>query len=148
MKRQKSISSQAASISAWSTVFDWLSIVAALMRSRQGPASRSAARRKTAARSFQGMACQVLRAAVAPAGGEPINLGSGVERSVAEVAEAVAAACGFSGRLRWDPSRPTGQRRRVLDTSRARDRLGFEASTDFEAGLKRTVAWYRQRRPG
>lgn len=90
----------------------------------------------------------VVRAAVAPAGGEPINLGSGVERSVAEVAEAVAAACGFSGRLRWDPSRPTGQRRRVLDTSRARDRLGFEASTDFEAGLKRTVAWYRQRRPG
>ncbi len=76
-------------------------------------------------------------------GAEPINLGTGAEISIRELAELVADVTGFGGTITWDTSMPNGQPRRGLDTSRARELLGFEASTPLREGLERTVAWYR-----
>jgi GDP-L-fucose synthase len=73
---------------------------------------------------------------------EPVNIGSGEERSIADLVTHVASSAGFTGRIDWDPSKPNGQPRRKLDTSRARERFGFEAHTRFDEGLKRTVDWY------
>jgi len=56
----------------------------------------------------------------------------------------IAKACGFEGRIRWDASKPDGQPRRSLDTSRALERLGWQAETPFDEGLAKTVAWYRE----
>jgi GDP-L-fucose synthase len=75
---------------------------------------------------------------------DPINLGSGREISIADLAGKIATATGFRGTLRWDPTQPDGQPRRCLDTSRARERLGFVARTTLEDGLARTVAWYER----
>src|SRR5271154_4921140 len=74
---------------------------------------------------------------------DPVNIGSGCEISIRDLAENVARVVGFVGTISWDPSRPNGQPSRRLDTARARERFGFEASTDFEQGLVETVAWYR-----
>jgi GDP-L-fucose synthase len=79
-------------------------------------------------------------------GSEPINLGAGREISIRELAETIAALTGFRGRLAWDPTKPDGQPRRCLDTSRARALLGWSARTPFDEGLRRTIAWYRQQR--
>jgi GDP-L-fucose synthase len=73
---------------------------------------------------------------------EPVNLGSGQEISIKDLARTIAALTGFSGEIRWDPSKPDGQPRRCLDTSRARAELGFEAKVPLEEGLRRTVEWY------
>lgn len=77
---------------------------------------------------------------------EPMNLGAGFEISIKELAELVARLTGFRGDFVWDTSRPDGQPRRMLDTSRAAEWLGFVAKTPFEEGLRRTIAWYRQSR--
>ena len=74
---------------------------------------------------------------------EPVNIGAGFEISIRELAELIAKLCGFTGRLIFDRSKPDGQPRRSLAVNRARDRFGFEATTDFHAGLKRTIDWYR-----
>ena len=74
---------------------------------------------------------------------EPVNLGSGVEISIKDLAELIARVVGYEGRLAWDHSKPDGQPRRQLDVSRAREKFGFEATTDFEEGLQTTVDWYR-----
>jgi GDP-L-fucose synthase len=74
---------------------------------------------------------------------EPVNLGTGVEISIRELAETVADIAGFEGRIVWDESMPNGQPRRRLDASRARERFGFEARTQLREGLERTIAWYR-----
>ena len=79
-------------------------------------------------------------------GPEPVNLGSGNEISIHDLAELLARLTGFSGRLTWDASKPNGQPRRGLDTSRAEEYFGFRASTSFEDGLKQTIAWYRENR--
>jgi GDP-L-fucose synthase len=76
-------------------------------------------------------------------GGEPVNLGSGVETSIRETAEIVAELVGFDGEIVWDTSMPNGQPRRSLDPSRARELFGFEARTPLRKGLERTIAWYR-----
>jgi GDP-L-fucose synthase len=76
-------------------------------------------------------------------GGDPVNIGSGTEIRIAELAREVAKAVGFSGEVRWDSSKPNGQPRRSLDTSRAQATFGFRAHTEFSAGLRETVAWYR-----
>jgi GDP-L-fucose synthase len=76
-------------------------------------------------------------------GGEPVNLGTGVETSIRELAETIADLTGFEGELRWDTSMPNGQPRRRLDASRARELFGFEARTRLRDGLARTVDWYR-----
>jgi GDP-L-fucose synthase len=77
-------------------------------------------------------------------GADPVNLGTGVETSVEETAELVAAAVGFSGEIRWDTSMPNGQPRRSLDSSRAEELFGFRARVPLREGITRTVAWYRE----
>ncbi len=74
---------------------------------------------------------------------EPVNLGSGAEISIKDLATAIADATGFTGSFKWDPSQPNGQPRRRLDVSRARERFGFTAKTGLAEGLAKTVAWYR-----
>ena len=76
---------------------------------------------------------------------EPVNVGAGFEISIKELVELVAALIGFRGRIVWDTSKPNGQPRRCLDTSRARELFGFQAKTDFQEGLRRTIEWYKNR---
>jgi GDP-L-fucose synthase len=76
---------------------------------------------------------------------DPINIGTGRETSILELACLIARLVGYDGELRFDPSQPDGQPRRCLDVSRARQRLGFEAEVPLEEGLRRTVAWYLER---
>ncbi len=73
---------------------------------------------------------------------DPVNLGSGQEISIRDLAERIAALTGFEGKLTWDASKPNGQPRRMLDVSRARERFGWEARTPFDEGLRDTVEWY------
>jgi GDP-L-fucose synthase len=75
-------------------------------------------------------------------GTEPINLGSGMEISIRDLTELIAEMTGFQGEIVWDSTKPDGQPRRALDVSRAQQEFGFQASTDFRAGIKRTVDWY------
>jgi GDP-L-fucose synthase len=77
---------------------------------------------------------------------EPMNLGSGMEISIRELVEKIAALTGFEGGIEWDTSQPNGQPRRCLDTSRAQRSLGFQASTGFEEGLRKTIHWFESRR--
>lgn len=77
---------------------------------------------------------------------DPVNLGSGMEISICELAVKVADITGFTGRIIWDASKPNGQPRRCLDVSRAEREFGFRASTTFEAGLRKTIEWYRAER--
>jgi GDP-L-fucose synthase len=74
---------------------------------------------------------------------EPVNLGSGEEISIHDLAQLVAELTGFEGEIVWDRSKPNGQPRRRLDISRAEALFGFRARTGLREGLKRTVAWYR-----
>jgi GDP-L-fucose synthase len=73
---------------------------------------------------------------------EPVNVGAGFEISIRELAERIVALTGFEGRVVWDGSKPDGQPRRCLDTSRAEREFGFRARTTFADGLERTVRWY------
>jgi GDP-L-fucose synthase len=73
---------------------------------------------------------------------EPVNLGTGVEISICQLAEKIAEATGFKGQIVWDATKPNGQPRRCLDVSRAEREFGFRAATPFEEGLRRTVSWY------
>lgn len=77
---------------------------------------------------------------------EPVNLGSSFEITIKDLTETVARVTGFKGQIRWDVTKPNGQPRRKLDTSRAEREFGFKSATPFEAGLKETVAWYEQNR--
>jgi len=78
--------------------------------------------------------------------GDPVNLGAGFEISMRDLAAKIAHLTGYQGTIVWDAERPNGQPRRMLDVSRARARFGFEARTTFDAGLARTIAWYRAHR--
>jgi dTDP-glucose 4,6-dehydratase/GDP-L-fucose synthase len=77
---------------------------------------------------------------------EPVNLGSGMEISIRELVETIREVVGFEGEVNWDTSKPDGQPRRRLDTSRAEERFGWEAETEFREGLERTVDWYERHR--
>jgi GDP-L-fucose synthase len=77
-------------------------------------------------------------------GAEPVNLGTGVEISIRELADLVGGVTGFDGRITWDTSMPNGQPRRSLDASRAEELFGFRARTGLREGLAETVAWYRE----
>ena len=88
----------------------------------------------------------IITAAEKYNGGEPVNLGSGQEISIKDLLELIARLTGFEGRIVWDTTKPNGQPRRALDTSRAADYFGWRASTPFEDGLRETIAWYRQNR--
>jgi GDP-L-fucose synthase len=74
---------------------------------------------------------------------EPVNLGSGEEISIKELVETIVKLTGYEGRLVWDASKPNGQPRRGLDTSRATELFGFTAQTKLAQGLRETVEWYR-----
>ena len=76
-------------------------------------------------------------------GAEPVNLGTGIEITIKNLAETVAAATGFDGEIIWDTTKPNGQPRRQLDVTRARERFGFEAEVSFADGMARTVEWFR-----
>jgi GDP-L-fucose synthase len=90
----------------------------------------------------------VVRAAEVVAEPVPINLGGGAEISIRDLAAKIAAACGFSGRIVWDSTKPDGQPRRSLDISRARTMLGWEPRQSFDVGLAETVAWWRAQASG
>jgi GDP-L-fucose synthase len=74
---------------------------------------------------------------------DPVNIGTGEETTIRELAETIAQVAGFEGELAWDPTKPDGQPRRVLDVSRARELLGFESRVALDEGLRRTVDWFR-----
>lgn len=77
---------------------------------------------------------------------QPVNLGSGQEITIRQLAEMICDLCAFHGEIRWDSSQPDGQPRRCLDTTRARETFGWEASTTFREGLIETIAWYERHR--
>ena len=77
---------------------------------------------------------------------EPVNLGSGDEIAIRDLAHMVSELTGFDGELDWDTSKPNGQPRRALDTSKASELFGFEAKTPLTEGLRLTVDWYRAHR--
>src|SRR5438093_2650766 len=74
---------------------------------------------------------------------EPVNLGSGMEISIKDLVHTIKRMTGFTGEIIWDTTRPNGQPRRSLDTSRAEKHFGFRAKTSFEEGLRRTIEWYK-----
>jgi GDP-L-fucose synthase len=76
---------------------------------------------------------------------EPVNVGTGVETRIRDLAAMIADLVGFEGAVRWDTARPDGQPTRRLDVSRARKLMGFEAEVDLATGLRETVAWYSQK---
>jgi GDP-L-fucose synthase len=80
-------------------------------------------------------------------GADPVNIGSGHETAIRELAERIATLVGYEGTITGDTTKPNGQPRRSLDTSRARDLFGFEASTGLDEGLRATLDWFRQHRP-
>jgi GDP-L-fucose synthase len=76
----------------------------------------------------------------------PVNLGAGFEISIKDLVTLIARLTGFTGEIIWDTTKPDGQPRRCLDTSKATSEFGFRAGTTFEEGLKRTIDWYRSNR--
>jgi len=77
---------------------------------------------------------------------EPVNIGAGFEITIKELAEKIVKLTGFTGKIRWDSSKPDGQPRRCLDISRAKEYFGFKNKTDFDEGLKTTIEWYLKNR--
>lgn len=75
---------------------------------------------------------------------DPVNIGAGFEISIRELVELIVELTGYAGKIIWDPTKPDGQPRRMLDTSRAQKAFGFRAGTDFREGLKKTIAWYEE----
>ena len=75
---------------------------------------------------------------------EPVNIGAGFEISIRELAKRIADLTGFKGSIEWDTSKPNGQPRRMLDTTRAREAFGFISQTNFSEGLHATIQWYQQ----
>jgi len=86
----------------------------------------------------------IVTAAEAYDGSEPVNLGSGQEISIRELAEMVARMTGFNGKLVWQTDRPNGQPRRALDTNRALEYFGWKAAMPFEDGMRRTIDWFQE----
>ena len=86
----------------------------------------------------------LLSAAQKYDGSEPVNLGSGEEISIKDLVHTVAGVCKYKGEIVWDASRPNGQPRRLLDTTRAENWFGFRARTTLEEGLRKTVQWYEE----
>jgi GDP-L-fucose synthase len=74
---------------------------------------------------------------------DPVNIGAGFEISIKELVELIVELTGFKGNIIWDKSKPDGQPRRMLDTTKAFKEFGFKAKTSFEEGLKKTIEWYK-----
>ena len=77
---------------------------------------------------------------------DPVNIGAGFEISIKELTKLIAKLTGFQGKITWDKSKPDGQPRRMLDTTKALKEFGFIASTDIATGLIKTIDWYRENR--
>ena len=75
--------------------------------------------------------------------GDPVNIGAGFEISIADLAQKIATLTGYRGEIVWDKSKPNGQPRRMLDTSRAKERFSWQARIGFDEGLRETIDWYR-----
>lgn len=88
----------------------------------------------------------ILLAAERYESSQPVNLGAGMEISIKDLGELICRLCSFDGDIRWDHTKPDGQPRRCLDTTRAEKSFGFKAKTDFESGLRETIDWYREHR--
>jgi GDP-L-fucose synthase len=73
---------------------------------------------------------------------DPVNIGSGIEMSIRDLATLIARMCGFKGEIVWDSTKPDGQPRRALDVTKAERFFGFRARTSFEEGLRQTIDWY------
>jgi GDP-L-fucose synthase len=84
----------------------------------------------------------IVAAAESYNGADPVNIGSGAEISIRDLADRIALLTGFTGRITWDVTKPNGQPRRCLDVSRAEREFGFRAHTSLDSGLKATVDWY------
>ncbi len=84
----------------------------------------------------------ILLAAERYNGSDPVNLGSGYEISIKDLAEMIQRLTGYEGKLIWDKTKPNGQPRRGLDVTRAESYFGFRAKTSFEEGLRKTIDWY------
>ena len=76
---------------------------------------------------------------------EPVNIGAGFEISVKDLVELIAKLTGFKGKIIWDTTKPDGQPRRCLDTTKAKKEFGFKAKTPLEEGLRKTIEWYRKK---
>ena len=77
-------------------------------------------------------------------GTEPVNIGAGFEITIKDLVNLITKLTGFKGNVKWDTSRPDGQPRRMLDTSKAEKEFGFKAKTNFEEGLRKTIEWYKE----
>lgn len=77
---------------------------------------------------------------------DAVNIGSGMEISIKDLAQLIGRLMGYEGRFGWDTSKPNGQPRRRLDVTRAKERFGFEAAIPFEDGLAETIEWWREHR--
>lgn len=88
----------------------------------------------------------IITAAEKYDGADPVNLGSGHEISIRDLAGMIARLTGFRGRIVWQTERPNGQPRRALDISRAKEYFGWQASMPFEEGMRRTIAWFQEHR--
>jgi len=121
-KTQKAIDAGASEVEVWGT----------------GRASREFLYVEDAARG-------ICMAAESYDGAEPVNLGAGFEITIRDLTVLITRLMGFRGEVRWDETRPDGQPRRSLDTSRAERLFGFRAEVPFEEGLARTIEWYRSR---
>lgn len=86
----------------------------------------------------------IVRAAEVMEDPTPINLGAGFEITIKDLVELIARLTGFTGEIRWDSTKPDGQPRRCLDTSRAKSLLNWQAQVGFEEGLSKTIAWWRE----
>lgn len=89
----------------------------------------------------------ILKAAEKYDKGEPVNLGSGTEISIKELANLIKEVTEFGGKVIWDKTKPDGQPRRMLDTTKAKREFGFVAQTSFEKGLRKTIEWFLINRP-
>jgi GDP-L-fucose synthase len=88
----------------------------------------------------------ILRAAEQYEGSLPVNLGTGEEVSIRNLATMIAAEAGFTGQIAWDTTKPNGQPRRCLDVSRAKELFGFQARHTLREGLKKTIQWFHANR--
>ena len=86
----------------------------------------------------------IIRAAEQMTVPDPINLGTGREITIRDLVTLIAQLCGFAGRIEWDTSKPDGQPRRCLDTTKAKKLLGWQAEVLFEEGLRQTINWWRE----
>jgi GDP-L-fucose synthase len=88
----------------------------------------------------------IVRAAETMDEPTPINLGAEFEIKIKDLVEMIVRLTGYKGRVEWDPTKPDGQPRRCLDTSRAKALMGWKAKVGFEEGMKKTIEWYRAAR--